>query len=541
MVHTSIQGAPRPRLEPFVFLFLLLAFVPSAVGIARVVSLASGTALLPDDPRITAHPVPIAIHALGSTIFALLGAFQLSTSARRRWPGLHRRLGWGLVVLVAATALSGVWLTLALPLAPDDTRMLSAARIVVGTAVVFFLMQAVRAALARDFARHRRFMIRAYALAMGAGTQVLTVLPFAIAGALHTPTMRSALMIAGWAINFGVAEYVVRRGVARAKTSMRALVLDRYGGPDALSLRDVERPEPGPRDVIVKVHAASINAMDLRIMRANPFLVRLQNGLFRPKRAILGADFAGTVHAIGAEVRAFAVGDEVFGESTFEGGLGAFAEYVRVAEHALVKRDPSLSVEEAAALPLAGITALQALDRAALPRAAKVLVQGAGGGVGTALVQIAKSRGAEVTCVCGPGNVELMQALGADRVVDYSREELEPGSRFDAIFGVNGYRSLSDYRALLAPNGVYVMVGGENRQLFEALVCGRFALGRRAKVLTLDDSTLRADLERLSSLVESGALRPIVGDVFGFERAREAFVRAEGSHVRGKLVLRFPA
>jgi len=203
---------------------------------------------------------------------------------------------------------------------------------------------------------------------------------------------------------------------------MKAIVAPKYGSPDVLELREVEKPNPKANEVLVKIHAAAVNAGDWHLLRADPFLIRLMYGLLAPKHPILGSDMAGTVEAVGSGVTQFQVGDEVFGS-----GLGAFAEYAAVPERRLALKPTGLSFEEAAAIPVAAVTALQALrDKGQIQPGMKVLINGASGGVGTYAVQIAKALGAEVTGVCSTGKMEMVRSLGADHVIDYTQEDFHP-------------------------------------------------------------------------------------------------------------------
>lgn len=323
---------------------------------------------------------------------------------------------------------------------------------------------------------------------------------------------------------------------------MKAIVYRQYGGPEVLQLTELDMPKPGAKQVLVRVHASSLNAADWRMMRANPFLVRLMNGLFRPKkRLVLGQDVAGVVVSAGADVTRFKSGDEVFGETPMQAD-GSFAEYAVVDESALVKKPARLAFDEAAAVPLAGTTALQALRLAGVGPGKRVLIQGAGGGVGLFTVQVARALGAHVTAVAGPKSVALVRSLGAHVVLDYTRDDFATlGQTWDAIIGVNGYRSVRDYRRSLSRGGRYVMVGGSGAQLFQALLIARpyFALeGKQAAVLTIDHSRQADDLAQLAGWLDSGALTPVIDSMFELEQTAKAMALVESGHVRGKVVLR---
>src|SRR5437773_4075846 len=246
--------------------------------------------------------------------------------------------------------------------------------------------------------------------------------------------------------------------VLAAKTKlMKAIVHRCYGSPDVLRFEDIEKPTPADDQLLVKVHAASVNPLDWHYMRGTPYLVRTDSGFGKPEDPRLGVDFAGTVEAVGKNVKRFKVGDEVFG-----GRHGAFAEYVTIREErAVVLKPANVTFEQAASVPIAGITALQALrDKGRIHPGQKVLINGASGGVGTFAVQIAKSFGAEVTGVCSTRNVDLVRSIGADHVIDYTREDFTKGNqRYDLIYDLVGNHSFSERRRILNPNGICVMAG----------------------------------------------------------------------------------
>ena len=256
---------------------------------------------------------------------------------------------------------------------------------------------------------------------------------------------------------------------------MKAIVCPKYGSPDVLQLKNIEKPAPKDDEVLIKVYAASVNSRDWRRMRANPFFLRLMTGgLLKPKNAILGADVAGRVEAVGSDVKQFLPGDEVFGVLSRYGGR-TFAEYVCAGENEIALKPANLSFEQAAAVPLAAMTALQGLrDKGNIQPGQKVLINGASGGVGTFAVQIAKSFGAEVTGVCSTRNLEMVRSLGADHVIDYTKEDFtQNGQQYDLILAVNGYHPISDYLHALKPEGTYVVAGGSMFQLFQAASNGK--------------------------------------------------------------------
>jgi NADPH:quinone reductase-like Zn-dependent oxidoreductase len=316
---------------------------------------------------------------------------------------------------------------------------------------------------------------------------------------------------------------------------MQAIVSHRYGPPDVLELRGVERPEPAPDRVLVRVRAASLNAGDWRVLSGTPRLARpMMGGIRRPKEPRRGSDVAGVVEAVGAGVTAFAPGDEVLGS-----GLGSFAEYVAPLAKNLVRKPAGLSFEEAAAIPVAGITALQALrDHGRLEPGQTVLINGAGGGVGTFLVQIAKALGGDVTAVCGPGSVDVARASGADRVVDYSGADFtRVGGPYDLVVDNAGTRSVRRMRRLLTPEGTYVVVGSVQNPLghmASAVVQRPFTKQTLATFIAKIDG---GDLAYLAALAESGKLRPAIERTYPLAETADAYRHMVGGHVRGKLVI----
>ncbi len=318
---------------------------------------------------------------------------------------------------------------------------------------------------------------------------------------------------------------------------MRAIIRETYGPPDVLRLGDVPTPSHGDAGVLVRVHAASANAGDWHLLRGTPLPFRLVAGLIKPKYRIIGNDIAGTVEAVGRNVTRFKPGDEVFGEVS-RCGFGAYAEYVVARENALALKPANLSFEEAAAVPTAGCTALQGLLKGKIQSAQKVLIHGASGGVGTFAVQIAKALGAEVTGVCSTKNAEMIRSIGADDVFDYTPMDFaRTGKKFDLILAANGDRSIWDYRRMLTPTGRYVMSGGSNRQLREALFLGPLLSTGGQKLEYLLAKPNQSDLIVLKELIESGKVRPIIERYYQLSELPEAIRYLETGHASGKLVV----
>lgn len=321
---------------------------------------------------------------------------------------------------------------------------------------------------------------------------------------------------------------------------MKAVMRDRYGSPDVMQVKEIERPTVVEGTVLVRIVASSVNAFDWRMLEGKPFLARLSEGLGSPKHSILGADIAGCVEAVGPGVLDFQPGDAVFGDLGMA-GCGGFAEYVAAPARSLALIPAGLSFEDAAALPMAGIAALQSLrDVAKVQPGQKVLIHGAAGGVGTFAVQIARLFGAEVTALCSTGKLDLMRSLGADHVLDYTKEDFaRRPERYDVILGVNGNRSLGDFRRALAPGGLYVMTGGGNRQLFQALLLGGLTSAfRSTKVKIAETAPTRADLEHLADLALQGKIRPVIDRTYSLEQVPDAVRYVEQGLGRGKVLVR---
>jgi NADPH:quinone reductase-like Zn-dependent oxidoreductase len=320
---------------------------------------------------------------------------------------------------------------------------------------------------------------------------------------------------------------------------MKAMVQHAYGPPDVIKLEEISKPVPGDADVLVKVHAASANAGDWRLMRADPFIIRPKFGLLKPKYKTLGADVAGRVEAVGRNVKQFRPGDDVFGNIS-EYGFGAFAEYVCVPEDALALKPRNLSFEEAAAIPAAALTALQGLrDKGRIQPGQKVLINGASGGVGTFAVQLAKAFGADVTAVCSTRNLDLVRSLGADHVIDYTKENFTRNKqRYDLILAANGYHPIWDYRRALRPRGTYVMTGGALPQALQAMLLGPWISMYGSK--KLGNSAMKpnqSDLVILKDFVEAGKLKPVIDRRYTLSQVPDAIRYLEQEHARGKVVI----
>lgn len=322
---------------------------------------------------------------------------------------------------------------------------------------------------------------------------------------------------------------------------MRAAVAERYGAPSrVVAIRDVEMPEPGPEEVLVRVRASSVNIADWYGVVGRPWVARVASGVRRPKETRLGVDYAGVVEAVGSDVTAFRPGDEVFG-----GRTGAYAEYVVAkADRAIVTKPAGVSFDDAAAAPVAAVTALQALrDHGGLEPGQKVLIQGASGGVGTYAVQIAKALGGEVTAVCSARNVEIAKSLGADRVVDYTKVDFTASDeRYDLLLDIAGTRSFRDMRRVLRRGATVVLVGGKraNRPfgpLGHVAACwigAKFASQRTAFFVAKLD---KEAMETLRDLLEQGKLTSVVDSAYPLERLVDALDRMGGGHPSGKIVV----
>src|SRR6267378_4761251 len=321
---------------------------------------------------------------------------------------------------------------------------------------------------------------------------------------------------------------------------MKAIVYRCYGSPDVLRFEDFEKPTAADDQVLVKVHAASVNPLDWHYMRGTPYVVRMDSGFGKPENPRLGVDFAGTVEAVGKNVTRFKPGDEVFG-----GKFGAFAEYVTVREdRALALKPSSLTFEQAASVPIAAVTALQALrDKGRIQPGQKVLINGASGGVGTFAVQIAKSFGADVTGVCSTRNVSMVRSIGADHVIDYTQEDFTQGAqRYDLILDNVGTHSLLEYKRVLNPKGIFVMIGsttpgnwfGFLATPINAWMLSPFVSQKFGMILA---ELNRDDLATLGTLMQSGKVTPVIDRRYKLSEVPTAIRYLEEGHARGKVVI----
>jgi len=320
---------------------------------------------------------------------------------------------------------------------------------------------------------------------------------------------------------------------------MKAIVYTKYGSPDVLQVKEVEKPLPNADEVLVKVHAASINSWDLDMLTGRPLEYRFFSGILKPsKTKILGCDIAGRVDAVGRNINQFHPGDDVFGDLC-EGSWGGFAEYVCARENELTLKPTAMTFEEAAASPQAGILALQGLcEKREISPGHKILINGAGGGVGTFAIQIAKSFGAEVTGVDSTSKLDMMSTLGADYVIDYTKENFtKNGKSYDLILDVKTDRSVFDYWRALDSNGIYVSVGGRSARILQLVIVGSLFSMTGSKKLTLMLHKPNKDIEIIKELFESGKIKPVVDRCFPLSETPEAFEYFGEGHFKGKVVI----
>ena len=320
---------------------------------------------------------------------------------------------------------------------------------------------------------------------------------------------------------------------------MKAIINTKYGSPDVLQFTEIKKPIPKDNEVLIKVRAASLNALDWHLMRGKPLAIRLMiGGLIKPKVTQPGRDVAGIVEAVGSSVTQFKPGDEVFGACP-----GTCAEYVCANENRLALKPSNISFEEAAAVPIAAITALQGLrDKGRIQRGQKVLIDGAGGGVGTFAVQIAKSFGTEVTAVCSARNGDTARAIGADHVIDYTRENFTQSAlRYNLIMGANAYHSIFDYRRALSKDGIYVGAGGGSQSLLVMLMGmllqSLLSLIGSKKMCNFMAKIIKTDLVYLKDLLAAGKIIPVIDRRYLLSEVADAMRYLEEGHARGKVII----
>jgi len=320
---------------------------------------------------------------------------------------------------------------------------------------------------------------------------------------------------------------------------MKAIVYTEYGSADVLQLKEVKKPIHKDDEVLVKIHAASVNSSDVSMSRGEPFLARLWSGFLKPKYPILGSDMAGKVEAVGKNVKQLQPGDEVFGDIS-GCGWGGFAEYVSVPKNTLALKPANLTFEEAATVPQAAIVALQGLrDKGQIKSGQKVLINGASGGIGTFAVQIAKSFGAEVTGVCSSRNLDMVRSIGADHVIDYTQVDFtQNGQRYDLIFTVVGNHSIFDFKRALTPDGIYVGSVNSTALIFQTMLLGPFiSMTGNKKIVNLMAKANRDDLVFLKELLEAGKVVPVVDRCYPLSEVPDAVRYYGEGHAQGKVVI----
>ncbi len=320
---------------------------------------------------------------------------------------------------------------------------------------------------------------------------------------------------------------------------MKAIIYHKYGNPEELQLSEIEKPVPKDHEVLVKVHAASVNSWDWDLLRGKPYGYRLFFGLFKPRYSVIGSDIAGTVVELGSKVTEFKVGDEVFGDISGN-GFGAFAEFARARAMVMTLKPTEVTFATAAAIPQAGILALQGLHHRGniISKGQKILINGAGGGVGTFAIQIAKTFGAEVTAVDSAMKHDLMRSLGADHVIDYTKNDFTNSDySYDLVLDMVFNRPVSRAKKVLNPGGAYVIIGGEPARLFKLMIPGIFKKNQNKTVSLLMHKPNRKDLEFLLRLVAEGRLNPVIEKRFPLNQTADALLHLGQMKAKGKIVI----
>ncbi|MDY8136827.1 NAD(P)-dependent alcohol dehydrogenase [Aquimarina sp. 2201CG5-10] len=320
---------------------------------------------------------------------------------------------------------------------------------------------------------------------------------------------------------------------------MKAAVYQKYGTTEVLRIQQVEKPVPKDNEVLVKVNAASVNSWDWDLLRGKPFVVRLAGGgLFSPKKHILGCDIAGKIEAIGKNVKQFKIGDEVFGDIS-QCGWGGFAQYVCTKENSLIHKPAEITFETAAAIPQAGVMAYQGIyDYGRVKSGQKILINGAGGGVGTFAIQMAKSCGAHVTGVDSKHKFDIMKSIGADHTINYKQEDCtKTGQQYDLILDVVGHHSIYDFKRALLPGGTYRMIGGHTNLIFQSLLVGPLISIITNKTMGILAHEPNKNLDTILTLIKTGQITPIVDQLFPLEKTAEALEYLGNGGVKGKIVI----
>jgi len=317
---------------------------------------------------------------------------------------------------------------------------------------------------------------------------------------------------------------------------MKAIVYTKYGGPGVLQIKEVEKPFPKDDEVLIKVHAVSINDWDMGLLHGD-FINRMLNGLRKPKRTILGSDIAGRIEAVGKNISKFKIGDEVYGD--LSGRWGGFAEYVCAPEKALALKPAAMSFEEAASIPQAAMLAVQGLiDKGKIHAGQKLLINGAGGGVGTFGVQIAKLYGIEITGVDSTAKLDMLRSIGFDHVIDYTQKDFtKNGQHYDLILDAKTNRSMFDYSRALSPNGIYVTVGGSISRLLQALLLGPLISIINKKHIRIVSLKTNKDLIFMNELFEAGKVKPVISGPYKLDEFHEAFRIFDKAEHKGKVVI----
>ncbi len=320
---------------------------------------------------------------------------------------------------------------------------------------------------------------------------------------------------------------------------MKAILYTEYGTPEVVQIKDIEKPTPKDNEVLIRVHAAAVNYADGALLTGNPYLVRADSGFTKPKNSKLGSDVSGMIEAVGKDITQFKVGDAVYGDLS-GCGRGSFAEYAVATEDAIALKPSNLTFEEAAAVPMAGVTALMGLrENGQIKAGQRVLINGASGGVGTYAVQIAKSFDTEVTAVCSTSKVEMVRSLGADHVIDYKKEDFTKGAeKYDLILAANGYHFILDYKRALTSNGTYVCAGGKMKQIFQGLILGailsKFGSQKLTSYLAIPS---KERLDYMTHLIEAGHVKPVIDRCYPLAEVAEGLNYTIKGHAVGKVVI----